>query len=72
VPAALHAEVTEALRAALERAERAEAEVECHKVAQAKLQAKLGAVTTLYTESMARSAALQASMSWTSDQSITG
>jgi hypothetical protein len=57
---------------ALERAERAEADVEGHKIAQAKLQAKLAAVTTLYTESMTRSAALQASMSWTSDHSVAG
>lgn len=71
MPAAVHAELAEALRAALDRAERAEAEVEGHKIAQAKLQAKLAAVTTLYTESMTRSAALQASMSWTSEHSAT-
>jgi len=72
VPAAQYDELVHELHLALARAERAEAELEVQKTSQAKLQAKLAAVTTLYTEAMQRDAALKASLSWRSENSLPG
>mmetsp|Transcript_21453 Transcript_21453/g.46136 ORF Transcript_21453/g.46136 Transcript_21453/m.46136 type:complete len:82 (+) Transcript_21453:2-247(+) len=53
------AEAHKAYQAAMERADKAEGALAEGQHAQTKLQAKLAAVTTLYTEAMQREAALK-------------
>lgn len=59
----VHEELRAELRAAHERADKAETALEEQHSAQIKLKAKLAAVTTLYTESMQREVSLKSSRS---------